>query len=78
MLIRDRKPEPTWRKRLTEVFGTAQWEDAFYSTSSIPWLLDSTQSIELVHKSADYRQITEFFVRRLESEFVAVSKPMPL
>jgi three-Cys-motif partner protein len=78
MLIRDRKPEVAWARRLTEVFGTSEWESAFYSTSSWPSLFDSAQSIELVHKSADYRVIADFFVSRLNSEFEAVSNPLRL
>lgn len=78
MLIRDRKPEVAWARRLTEVFGTSEWESAFYSTSSLPSLFDSTQSIELVHKSANYHAIADFFVARLKSEFEAVSNPLPL
>ena len=30
------------------------------------------------YKSADYLEIAEFFVRRLQTEFVAVSEPLPL
>ncbi len=78
MLIRHRKPDTSWAQRLTDVFGTPDWESAFYSTSSFPSLLDSTQSVKLVHKLADYRQIADFFVGRLKSEFEAVSKPLPL
>ena len=78
MLVRDRKPDPSWGARLTEVFGTPDWEDVFYSSSSFLSLLDATQSVELVHKSADYRQISDFFVERLKVEFQAVSRPMPL
>lgn len=77
MLVRDRKPDPAWAKRLNDVFGTSEWETAFYTISSFPSLLDSTQSIESVHKSADYRQITRFFIQRL-GEFKAVSRPLPL
>lgn len=78
MLVRDRKPDPSWAKRLNDVFGTSDWENAFYSKISLPSLLDSTETIELVQRSADYRQITEFFVSRLKSEFEAVSNPLPL
>jgi three-Cys-motif partner protein len=78
MLIRDRKPPSSWAQRLTEVFGTPDWEQAFYSTYKFRSLLDETQQIETVYKSADYRQITDFFVERLKSEFKGVSKPLPL
>ena len=78
MLVRDRKPPEPWARRLTAVFGTREWEKAFYSTSAFPSLLDSTQRVELIHKSADYPDITDFFIARLKNEFKAVSKPLPL
>lgn len=78
MLVRDRKPDQSWSQRLTEVFGTPSWEGKFYSTNVQRSLLDSDQPLELVHKSADYRQITDFFVERLRTEFKAVSQPLPL
>lgn len=78
MLVRDRKPDKSWSQRLTDVFGTPNWESEFYSTNVFPSLLDSAQPVELVHKSADYRQITDFFVARLRNEFKAVSQPLPL
>jgi three-Cys-motif partner protein len=78
MLIGDRKPPKAWGDRLTAAFGTPDWESAFYSTSLFTSLLDSSQPIEVTRKSADYRAITDFFVKRLKTEFKAVSKPMPL
>jgi hypothetical protein len=36
------------------------------------------ETITSVHKSADYRSITTFFVQRLKREFLAVSNPLPL
>ncbi len=78
MLVREGKPQASWSRRLTEVFGTNDWEGAFYSTTSFASLFDSTQRIEVTHKSADYREITNFFVKRLQTEFEAVSKPLPL
>ena len=78
MLVRDRKPRKAWADRLTLVFGTTEWEDAFYSRTAFPSLLEPTRVIESVHKSADHRVITDFFVRRLKQEFVAVSDPFPM
>ena len=78
MLVRDRKPPKSWAQRLKTVFGTPDWEKAFYSTTAFQSLLDSTHRVELVHKSVDYREITDFFVARLRTEFKAVSKPLPL
>jgi three-Cys-motif partner protein len=78
MLVRDSKPPAAWANRLTEVFGTSEWEQAFYSTTEWPSLLDEMETITSVHKSADYRSITTFFVQRLKREFLAVSNPLPL
>lgn len=78
MLVRNRKPPKPWADRLTAVLGTTEWERAFYSTSSVRSLFDPSQLIESVQKSVDYREITEFFARRLRTEFVAVSRPLPL
>lgn len=78
MLVRNRKPPRPWADRLTSVLGTADWEGAFYSATAYRSLLDPTQLVESVHKTVTYREITDFFVRRLETEFVAVSKPLPL
>jgi three-Cys-motif partner protein len=52
MLVRDRKPQKSWADRLTSVFGTSDWENAFYLTTSLTSLLDSAQLVELIHKSA--------------------------
>lgn len=77
MLIRNRRPPKAWADRLTSVFGTSDWASSFYSTTSFQSLLDS-RKIESVRKSADHRAITDFFVRRLSLEFVAVSNPFPM
>jgi three-Cys-motif partner protein len=78
MLVRERQPRKSWASRLTSVFGTADWQTAFYSKTAFRSLLDSTQRVERVHKSADHRTIAEFFINRLRTEFVAVSEPLPM
>ncbi len=78
MLIRDRKPPKSWADRITAVFGTADWEASFYSSESYPSLLDGLGALEAVHKTADYHAITNFFLSRLKTEFMGVSKPLPL
>lgn len=77
MLVRNRRPPKAWANRLTAVFGTSEWESVFYSTTSFRSLLDSRR-VESTHKSADHRVITDFFVKRLSREFVAVSNPFPM
>ena len=78
MLVRGRKPPKSWSERLTAVFGTRDWEPAFYKSERYPSLLDVMEPLESVHKTADYRVITDFFVARLKTEFLAVSEPLPL
>jgi three-Cys-motif partner protein len=78
MLIRDRKPPEAWANRLTKVFGTEDWEQEFYSSTEYQSLLDPTQSIERVYKTADRHKISRFFVSRLDDEFEAVSEPLAL
>jgi three-Cys-motif partner protein len=77
MLVRNRRPPKAWADRLTSVFGTSEWENTFYSTTSFKSLLDS-RKVESVHKSADHRVITDFFIKRLSREFVAVSNPFSM
>jgi three-Cys-motif partner protein len=78
MLVRRRKPQESWGRRLTSVFGTDEWESKFYSTTRFRSLLDSQQTVERFHKSADHRVITDFYISRLKQEFMAVSDPFPM
>jgi three-Cys-motif partner protein len=78
MLVRDRKPPKKWAERLDAVLGTREWENAFYSTTTFPSLFDSAEQVEIVRKSVDFRNITNFIVERLKTEFQAVSAPLPL
>jgi three-Cys-motif partner protein len=77
MLVRNRRPPKAWAARLTSVFGTSEWENSFYSTFSFKSLLDS-RKVDLVHKSADHRDIVDLYVKQLKQEFVAVSDPFPM
>ena len=78
MLIRDRKPPKKWSDLLDTVLGTHDWENAFYSTTTIPSLFDSAEQIETVRKSVDFRNIAAFIRERLAGEFEALSDPLPL
>jgi three-Cys-motif partner protein len=78
LLIRNRKPEGAWADRLTNVFGTTDWEKSFYSSRKFPSLLNSMQQVEEDYKSVDHREIIDFFVGRLRGEFVAVAEPKAL
>lgn len=76
MLVRGKKPPESWRKRLTTVFGTGDWEREFYTTHNIEDLLGQTYTE--VEKVADYNKIGEFFLKRLKQIFVATSSPLVL
>lgn len=78
MLVRDQKPPDAWAKRLTDIFGTPEWEKEFYSTRKFRSLLDSAEIIELINKTADTHKITDFFLKRLKNIFPAVATPRVL
>lgn len=77
MLVRNEKPPASWASRLTEIFGTADWEREFYVLNKKQALLFEPNRFETT-RVADMNKISEFFVARLKKEFVAVAKPMIL
>lgn len=70
MLTR-REPDPSWCNRLDCLFGTEKWKDEFYRPAKQRSFLDEELSLE---KQANFKTIGDFFVKRLESVFSAVSK----
>jgi len=76
MLVRGRKPPESWKKRLTAVFGTDDWEPEFYTAHNIEDLLGQTYTE--IEKVADYNRIGQFFVNRLKQIFVDVAEPLVL
>ncbi len=78
MLTRDRRPSQSWCEKLTRVFGTAEWENQFYSSSSTPSLLFPDQQVESVYKKAGRDSVIRFFAQRLKTVFPEVPQPGPL
>lgn len=79
MLIRGRKPPESWSRRLTELLGTRNWENEFYTTfRSTLFENAGLESPEIIEKVADYDKIGTFFVSRLRSTFVAAADPLVL
>ena len=78
MLVRNHKPPESWSKRLTKVFGTTDWEKAFYSKVDYLSVLDPTKRVEQTFKSVDHHEIIDYVVARLRDEFEAVADPIPL
>ncbi len=75
MLTRDRKPSASWKRKLTRIFGTGNWEKEFYSLTHATSILDPNQEIESIHKTADRTRIVNYFVERLRTVFVEVAEP---
>lgn len=69
-------PPEEWQGLLTRMFGTREWESAFYDTHATGDLFgEVTQKV----KHADFRKIGQFFVSRLKTIFAGVSeRPLPL
>jgi three-Cys-motif partner protein len=78
MLIKDQKPPRSWADRLTQIFGTADWEKEFYTSKKDQFPLFETGQFEKMVKVADARKISDFFTRRLKNEFIAVATPLIL
>ena len=66
MLVSNGKPSEALAARLTKVFGTDTWEEAFYGSVSYRSVLEDGKKVEVVYKDADKFKITQFFVDRLK------------
>jgi len=76
LLLKDRPPEGPWADRLTTLFGTDEWHQAFYRPSGQQSLFGGPP--ETV-KDADFESISKFWVQRLQTVFPQVApKPLPL
>jgi three-Cys-motif partner protein len=76
LLTRYGPPEESWAQRLTQMFGTEAWKDAFYRVPTQGALFGAETTLE---KDADFDTIGAFFVQRLETVFAqVVKKPLPL
>jgi three-Cys-motif partner protein len=76
LLTRHGPPEEAWAQRLTRMFGTEAWKNAFYRVPTQGTLFGGTTTLE---KDADFDTIGAFFVQRLETVFApVVQKPLPL
>ena len=70
MLVRDGKIPDQWRKQLDNLFGTADWYDAFYAPSRTPQLFGDDPGLE---KTATFESIGEYFLTRLRTVFAGVA-----
>jgi len=75
MLPSNRKPRKSWSKRLTLVFGTDRWQEDFYTVNQYDSLLEEGKTVKEVRKTKNPKQITAFFVARMQKIFSAVAEP---
>lgn len=70
LLKRDAKPPRGFADKLTRIFGTPDWQTAFYKQSSQQGLFDDAPH---VIKDASFEQIGQFLIERLRSAFSGVA-----
>ncbi len=71
LLRRDAKIDEAWRDRLNRIFGTSDWEAAFYQRREMQTLFEQVESVE---KVATFGRIKEFLLERLRDEFADVAQ----
>jgi three-Cys-motif partner protein len=59
-----------WANKLTEIFGTDKWRDAFYKKKSTKTLFGPEDSFV---KDTDFSNIKDFFIGRLKTIFIEVA-----
>jgi len=72
LLTRDAPPNPQWARRLTRVFGTDAWQEAFYRKTGQPGLFGDGEDMI---RTAPVEAIGRFYLDRLKSVFEGVADP---
>lgn len=76
LLTNDGQIPAMWQGALTRIFGTSDWNEAFYQTQTKQSLFGEFESTQ---KVGDAEAIAAYFVRRLKTIFAGVvEKPLPL
>ena len=76
LLKKDGNISPAWKKKLDDIFGSPEWENLFYKKEVVMNLFGEE---EVTTKTSDFKQIADFFVKRMETIFAGViKKPLPL
>jgi three-Cys-motif partner protein len=77
LLPRNAKINPAWRKSLDRMFGSSDWYEVFYKTRQFRDVFGESHLTTV--KLADFKLISDYFVRRLRAVFAGVSEnPLPL
>ena len=76
MLTKDANIDEMWVKKLDNLFGTHDWYDAFYKTTTFEGLFGEVSEIK---KTATISSISSYFISRLKKVFAGVAEnPYPL
>lgn len=71
LLRKDGNISPAWKKKLDDIFGSAEWENLFYKKEIVPNLFGEE---EVTTKTSDFQQIADYFVKRMATIFPGVIK----
>ena len=75
MLTRDGNIEESWRKRLTILFGTSDWEERFYRMETVQDLFGEWEELQ---RDATVKNIQGYINERLATCFTAVADSLVL
>ncbi|MBN1146535.1 MAG: three-Cys-motif partner protein TcmP [Anaerolineales bacterium] len=76
LLTKSGPPPAGWAQALDRIFGTNDWQEAFYPQKKVLTLFGE---VDTQSKQASLDQIAQYFVKRLRTVFAAVAeKPLPL
>jgi three-Cys-motif partner protein len=76
LLTRAGPPPEGWANALTRLLGTEKWREAFYPSRKVLTLFGEREETT---READFEKISQFFVQRLQTIFIAVAEnPLPL
>jgi three-Cys-motif partner protein len=75
MLTRDGKIEESWRRRLTILFGTGDWEERFYRMEAKKDLFGEWEQLQ---RDATVKNIQGYINERLDTCFTAVADSLVL
>lgn len=76
LLKKNGKVSPSWKRKLDLIFGTSDWYEAFYQFKTDLGLFGEQKT---AIKRSDFKDIGQYFVKRLKSVFSGVAEnPLPL
>ena len=71
LLRKDGNISSAWKKKLNDIFGSVEWENLFYKKEVV---LNLFGEEEITTKTGDFQQISDYFVKRMDTIFPGVIK----